>query len=230
MRNLLAKSTLLAAQALVFLLTYALPLFLPAGIRAWPAGWTFLVLWIGFWLAILGWLSRQNPGLLQERMRLQTPDQESWDRAAAPLIYISIFVWLLFISYDVTRFHWSPVPTWLQAAGGLVLLSSFYLFFLTFRENSYLSPLVRVQQDRGQVVITTGPYRYVRHPMYSATLVFVGGTPLLLGSWYGILAGAVVALTLAWRTVLEERALLKELPGYREYKAKVKYRLIPYVW
>jgi len=79
-------------------------------------------------------------------------------------------------------------------------------------------------------VISTGPYHYVRHPMYAATLVFVIGTPLLLGAWYGILVGPIVALVLAWRAVLEERTLQKELPGYLEYMAQVKYRLIPFVW
>ena len=221
---------LVVAQGAITLLIYALPLFLPAGIRAWPAAWIFLMLWFGFWFFVLVWLFKQNPGLFWERMRLQASDQKGWDKIVGPLIYVSLFLWLLFTAYDAARFHWSPVPVWLQGLGGIILICSFFLFFLTFRENAYLSPLVRVQQDRGQTVISTGPYPSVRHPMYAATLIFVIGTPLLLGAWYGILVGPIVALVLAWRAVLEERTLQKELPGYLEYTAQVKYRLIPFVW
>lgn len=225
-----AKRALFAAQVGIFFLIYALPLFLPAGIHAWTAAWIFILLWSGFWLTILVWLSRQNPGLLQERMRLQTSDQKGWDKIAGPLLYVSLFMWLLLTSFDAARFHWSSVPFWLQVVGGMILIGSFYLYFLTFRENAYLSPLVRVQQDRGQKVISTGLYHYVRHPMYAATLVFVVGTTLLLGSWYGILMGLAVALTLGWRAVLEEHTLQKELSGYGDYMEQVKYRFIPFVW
>lgn len=227
---MITKRTLFSAQVVIFFLIYALPLFLPVGIRAWTAAWIFILLWSGFWLTILVWLSRQNPGLLQERMRLQTSDQKGWDKIVGPLIYVSLFVWLLLTSFDAARFHWSSVPVWLQMVGGIILICSFYLYFLTFRENSYLSPLVRVQQDRGQKVISTGLYHYVRHPMYAATLVFVVGTSLLLGSWYGMLMGLAVALTLGWRAVLEERTLQKELSGYVDYMEQVKYRFIPFVW
>lgn len=221
---------LVVPQIAITFLIYALPLFLPAGIHAWPAAWIFLVLWLGFWLFILVWLFSRNPDLFWERMRLRSSDQKGWDKIVGPLIYVSLFVWLLFTAYDAAHFHWSPVPIWLQGGGVIILICSFFLFFVTFRENAYLSPLVRVQQDRGQKVISTGPYHYVRHPMYAATLVFVIGTPLLLGAWYGILVGPIVALVLAWRAVLEEHTLQKELPGYLEYMAQVKYRLIPFVW
>ncbi len=227
---MLAKRILSIAQIILFVLTYFLPLFLPAGVRAWPAAWIFIVLWSGFWLILLAWLSRQNPELLQERMRLQTSDQKGWDKIVGPLINVSIFVWLLFTAFDAARYHWSPVPIWLEVVGGMILLCSFALFFLTFRENTYLSPLVRVQQDRGQTVISTGLYQHVRHPMYAATLVFVVGASLLLGSWIGLLVGLVVALTLGWRAMLEERTLRKELPGYMTYMQQVKYRFIPFVW
>ncbi len=221
---------LVIAQVAITLLVYALPLFIPAGIHAWLAAWIFLALWFGFWFLILVWLFRQNPDLFWERMRIRTSDQKGLDKIVYPLLYIAMFLWLLFTAYDAARFHWSPVPIWLQGFGVILLLCSFCLFFLTFRENTFLSPLVRVQQDRGQTVISTGPYHYVRHPMYAATLIFVIGTPLLLGAWYGILVGPVVALVLAWRAVLEERALQKELPGYQKYMTQVKYRLIPFVW
>jgi protein-S-isoprenylcysteine O-methyltransferase Ste14 len=90
--------------------------------------------------------------------------------------------------------------------------------------------VVRTQEERGQTVVTTGPYHYVRHPMYSGFVLFVLGTALLLGSYYGLIFGFILVVTAAWRAVMEERTLRKELRGYEAYMAKVKYRLIPYLW
>ena len=134
------------------------------------------------------------------------------------------------MAFDVVRFHWSPVNRYFQVGGTALLLSSCYLLFIVFRENTYLSMAVRVQAERGQTVISTGPYRVVRHPMYAAMIFFVLGTPLLLGSWLGIPLGILMMLILAWRAVLEEGALRQELHGYAEYMAQVKYRFIPHVW
>jgi len=122
------------------------------------------------------------------------------------------------------------VPVWLQVVGANVLIGSFPLFFATFRENSYLSPMVRIQEDRGQTVVSTGPYHYVRHPMYAAALLFLLGTALLLGSGFGLLLGLILVAMIAGRAVLEEHTLREELQGYDSYMAQVKYRLIPYIW
>jgi protein-S-isoprenylcysteine O-methyltransferase Ste14 len=209
---------------------FALALFLPAGTLAWPAGWIFLVLFFSFYLAVTLWLYRHNPGLLQERTRLGTSDQLGWDKLLFPLLLVLPFAWLMFMSLDVVRFHWSPLPVWLEVLGAVVLLGSFYLLFLTFRENAYLSPVVRIQQERGHAVVSTGPYQYVRHPMYAAMLAFMVGTSLLLGSGYGLLLGLLFIAVLARRAVLEERALREQLHGYAAYMAQVRYRLIPYIW
>lgn len=220
----------LVIQIAGFFTIFALALFIPAGSLAWLAGWVFLLLFFSFSLFIFFWLYRHNPGLLQERMRLGTSDQQVWDKTLFPLLQVYLLAWLVFMSLDAARFHWSMLPSWLQAVGVLGLLCSFYLLYLTFRENSYLSPVVRIQDERGQTVISTGPYHYVRHPMYSAILIFVVGTSLLLGSGYGVLVGLLGMLILARRAVLEEYALSRELPGYVEYRAKVRYRLIPLIW
>jgi protein-S-isoprenylcysteine O-methyltransferase Ste14 len=220
----------LAVQSLLLFLLFAAALFLPAGTIAWPAGWTYLVLFFGFFLGTNAWLFKHNPGLLQERMRLGRSDQKGWDKVLFPVLLILPFAWLAFISFDAVRFHWSSVPFWLQGVGFVVLLCSFYLFFLTFRENSYLSTVVRVQEERGHTVVSTGPYHHVRHPMYAAFLLFMTGSPLLLGSLYGVVLGLAFMLVLARRAVLEEHTLQKELRGYADYMAKVKYRIIPHVW
>ena len=128
------------------------------------------------------------------------------------------------------RWHWSQMPVWLQVGGALVLLCSLVLIALTFRENSFLSPTVRIQEERGHTVVSTGPYQYVRHPLYASGLLLFLGTSLLLGSWYGLLLVLVMIPGGAVRAVLEERVLREELPGYDAYMAQVKYRLIPYVW
>jgi len=211
-------------------LAFTLALFLPAGTFAWLAGWVFLVLFLGFYLAVTLWLFKHNPGLLQERMHLGSSDQKGWDKVLFPLLLLFPFVWLMFIALDAVRFHWSPLPVWLQFVGAIVLLGSFYLLFLTFRENTYLSTIVRIQADRGHTVVSTGPYHYVRHPMYTGMLAFFVGTPLLLGSGYGIVGGLLLMLMLARRAVLEERTLQTELRGYAAYMRQVKYRLLPYVW
>ena len=211
-------------------LAFTLALFLPIGTFAWLAGWIFLLLFLGFYLAVTLWLFRHNPGLLQERMHLGSSDQKGWDKVLFPLLLLFPFVWLMFIALDAVRFQWLPLPIWLQFVGALVLLGSFYLLFLTFRENTYLSTIVRIQADRGHTVVSTGPYHYVRHPMYTGMLAFFVGTPLLLGSGYGIVGGLLLMLMLAWRAVLEERTLQTELHGYAAYMRQVKYRLVPYVW
>lgn len=221
---------ILAGQIAGMFLVFALALFLAAGTIAWLAGWIFLVLFFGFVVAISLWLLRHNPGLLLERMKGYKPIQEAWDKIFVILANLVFITWLVLMPLDAVRFRWSQVPVWLQMFGAVVLLCSFVLFFLTFRENSYLSPVVRIQEERGQTVVSTGPYHYVRHPMYSALLLFVPGTAFLLGSWYGLLMGLVLVGMVAVRAVLEERTLRAELQGYGAYMEHVEYRLIPHVW
>jgi protein-S-isoprenylcysteine O-methyltransferase Ste14 len=209
----------------------ALALFLPAGTTAWPAAWAFLALFFGFVVCLSLWLLRNNPGLLAERLTgVGRADQKAWDKLFFAIALVLFFAWLVLMALDAGRFHWSEMPVWLQIAGSLILVGSFWLFFLTFRENSYLSPAVRVQTDRGHQVVTTGPYHYVRHPMYAAFIVYALGTTLLLGSWYGSFVALLLVLTTARRAVLEERTLCTELPGYEAYVAAVKYRFVPHVW
>jgi len=221
---------LLVAQIAILFLVTALVLFLSAGTISWRSGWIFLVLFFGFVVAITLWLYGHNPGLLQERMTVFKPDQEAWDKVLFILMEVLFFAWLGLMPLDAVRFHWSQMPDWLQVAGAIVLIISFCLFSLTFRENPYLSSAVHIQKERGQTVISTGLYRYVRHPMYSACIPFVFGTAFLLGSWYGVLLGPILVVIVARRAVLEERTLLKGLKGYDIYMVRVKYRLIPHVW
>jgi protein-S-isoprenylcysteine O-methyltransferase Ste14 len=224
----------LAMKALMWVvvsfLLMALPLFLSAGTIAWPAGWIFLILLHGWLLVGIWLLLKYNPGLLEERINLSQSNQKAWDKVFILLLYSFLFAWLVLMPLDAVRFHWSQMPLLLQVVGAVALVGSFFLISLTFRENSFLSPTVRIQEERGQTVISTGPYHYVRHPMYASGLLLFLGSPLLLGSWYGLLLALIFIPAGAVRAVLEERELRKELSGYDAYMAQVKYRLIPYVW
>lgn len=219
-----------AVQTIGFFTLFALALFIPAGTVGWVPGWVFLALFFGFFVGINAWLYRHNPGLMEERMQLTRPNQRGWDKVLFPAMLALTFGWLAFMALDAGRFHWSRVGVGVQAVGVAVLLASFYLLFLTFRENSFLSPVVRIQEERGHSVISSGPYHIVRHPMYAAILVFMVGTALALGSIYGILAGAAFMAVLGRRAVLEERTLRDELAGYADYMQQVRYRIIPFVW
>lgn len=222
---------LLTLQIAGMFVVFALVLFLAAGTLAWLAGWAFLILFFGFVIALSGWLLRFNPGLLQERMTgVGKSDQKTWDKVFFGFAFILFLIWLAVMPLDAVRFHWSVVPSWLQVIGAVLLVGSFYVFFVTFRENSYLSPAVRVQTDRGQSVVSTGPYHVVRHPMYAAFVIFLVGTTLLLGSWFGLIVGLILVIGVAIRAVQEEHTLRAELPGYTAYLTQVKYRLIPFVW
>jgi hypothetical protein len=147
----------LIEQVAGMFVAFAMALFLPAGTIAWSAGWIFLALFFGFVTALSLWLLRHNPGLLKERMSgVIQSEQKSWDKGLIVLVNVLFFAWLVLMPLDAVRFGWSHMPIWLQAAGMVVLLGSFAIFFLTFRENSYLSPVVRIQADRGQTVVSTG--------------------------------------------------------------------------
>ena len=145
-----------------------------------------MAIFFGFGLAITLWMGREDPELLAER--LSYPIQEGqplWDKVFIAAITLLFVLWLVLMPLDAVRFGWSEVPGWLRIAGAIGLILSFCIVSLTFRENAYLAPVVKLQEERGQTVVTTGPYRYVRHPMYTSMLLFFPGSALLLGSWGG---------------------------------------------
>jgi protein-S-isoprenylcysteine O-methyltransferase Ste14 len=217
----------IAGMAVVF----GLALFLPAGTLDWRAAWVYLTFFFSFTVALSVWLSRFNPDLLAERLTgIGRPDQRRWDKVFLGITAVAFFGWLGLMGLDAARFRWSQMPDWLQWLGAFLLLGSFWLFFLTFRENPFLSPAVRIQRERAQTVVSTGPYQYVRHPMYAGFVLFALGTALLLGSWCGVLGALVLIAMVAWRAVGEERVLENELDGYGAYMRRVRYRLVPYVW
>jgi len=218
---------LLAAVAIVFL---GLVLWLSGDWR-WVEGWIFVVWWVSFFAFNLLWLRSRDPALLAERMRMPGTGGESRSDLAI-LIGIKVcgLAWIIVPALDV-RFGWTPrLPLWSEVCGGILLLGGSFPFFRAFTDNTFASQLVRIQTERGQHVIDTGVYCFVRHPMYlGASLVFFGGA-LLRGSISGLLLGLAMLGLLVVRIFGEEKLLARNLEGYKEYLQRVRYRLVPHVW
>jgi len=207
-------------------------MFVLAGDWRWLEGWIFAVWFLTLCTTLTVWLYRNDPALLAERYRRPgSGGQRTWDRLWVYAIGLTWLAWVVLMPLDSRRFRWTPpFSPWLQASGVVLLLASFFLFFRAFKDNTFLSPLVRLQAERKHRVVTTGAYAVVRHPMYlGACLMFVGA-PLLLGSGIGLGLGALTMLLLALRIVGEERLLEHELEGYADYKKAVRFRLIPGLW
>ncbi|WP_198009903.1 methyltransferase family protein [Legionella tunisiensis] len=166
----------------------ALLLFVPAGTLQWLAAWVFIIENILLGLIIGIWLAKHDPALLKERLSfIIQVDQPWWDKILVIILFSLMIIWLPFIALDAVRFHYSYVPFMFQIIGALGIAISMYFNYLTFRENTFASPVVKIQNERKQVVISTGPYAYVRHPMYTGAVFYFFGTPLLLGSWCGLI-------------------------------------------
>jgi protein-S-isoprenylcysteine O-methyltransferase Ste14 len=220
----------LLLQNTFFVVAMGVVLFATAGSLHWPAAWAYLAT-----SAILGpacglWLARTDPGLLAERMRLTARDEQPAADKKFMLVFVVVALfWFVAMGLD-RRMHASDVPLALQVLGlAMYLLSTGFVMWV-FHENSFAAPVVKVQAERHHHVISTGPYAFVRHPMYSAIMLFFVGAPLLLGSWWGVAIAPLFAVLFAIRSRIEERALIAGLPGYADYAARVRYRLVPGIW
>lgn len=208
----------------------ALALFASAGTLRWPAGWTLLGLYASISTYMTSRLRRFDPELLAERRRFRAqPGQPSWDRTVLRLLMWLVAAWLVVAGLDA-RFGWSRPPVQLQAAAGMVTAVSLWAAYQLMLQNSFLSPTVRVQRERGHAVVSAGAYGVVRHPFYSVLILFFFGGSLLLGSWPSVAVSMLIALLLGVRCVREERHLSQELEGYADYMRQVPSRLIPHIW
>ena len=205
-------------------------LFAMAGSLDWPAAWVMLIV-----SAILGpacglWLAKTDPALLAERMRPTfQANQPAADKIFMLIFFLALLLWLVAIGLD-RRANASDVPLLLQVLGLAMYLLSIAFIMWVFRENSFAAPVVKVQAARHQRVISSGPYAFVRHPMYSGIMLYFLGIPLLLGSWWGVAIAPVFAILFAIRARIEERALVEGLPDYADYAERVRYRLVPGLW
>jgi protein-S-isoprenylcysteine O-methyltransferase Ste14 len=213
-------------RTIVYLALLGALLFLSAGTLDWPGAWVYLAL-----SAIAGGgsgllLARHDPELLLERLGpMIQRQQKSWDKLLLSLFLVLYLGWLVLIALDAKRFHWSSMPVALQVVGAVLLCITFYAMWRVMRENSFAAPVVKVQRERGHKVVSNCPYALVRHPMYAGIIPLLIGTPLLLGSWWGLIAAPLLLILLAIRAVLEEETLKAELEGYKDYAARVRFRL-----
>jgi protein-S-isoprenylcysteine O-methyltransferase Ste14 len=220
----------LVFQTLIWFGVMGVLLFLSAGTLHWIGAWVYMVVMVGLSLTMGVALARRDPGLMNERLRPPIQKtQTAADKILLSILLLGIFAWLALMGLDI-RFGWSPVPVWAQVIGMLILLVGIWICYLTMLENSFAAPVVKIQDERGQKVITTGPYAYVRHPMYAGAILYFAGTALLLGSWWGLASVLVFIVLLAIRTFIEEKTLRTGLRGYDDYAARVRYKLIPMVW
>lgn len=218
-------------QSVLWLGLMAVLLMWPAGDWGWPEGWAFIAIFALGTVFMVAWLLPRDPALLASRMA--SPIQKGqawWDRVFMGFVVVGWCVWLVAMALDAGRWHRGQMPVWLEAVGGLMMIAGFAGIMPVFAANSYAAPVVRVQNERSQRVIDTGPYAIVRHPMYAVATLYVFGMPLLLGSWYGLIGSVVLMVAIGWRAMKEEQTLCKGLAGYADYMTQVRYRFVPYVW
>ena len=200
-----------------------------AGRLTWWQGWAFPLIFLAY-SGILAWrLSKLDPNLAQERAR-PADAAEGWDRVLMRVYTGVVVAMLLVAALDGGRFAWSVVPLGIQGLGWILEMLTGAIVWHVMMVNAYLSSWVRLQQDRGQIVIRDGLYRHVRHPMYLGIILGYIGVPLVLGSWWAMVPSAVIVGIFVYRTCREDRMLLEGLQGYAEYAEKVRYRLLPGIW
>jgi protein-S-isoprenylcysteine O-methyltransferase Ste14 len=220
------------AFTFLFILIFPTLILALSGDLFWPAGWVFCIWFVLLCFSTILYLYRKDPALLEERYKKPgTGNQEGWDRFVVYGLMVGFTLWIIVMPLDAKRFGWSPVfPFWLNILGGAGLTGSFFLFFRSYTDNTFLSPLVRIQEERKQQVVSTGVYGFVRHPMYLGAILMFLGAPLLLSSWYGLLPGLALTVLLMARIGKEEEMLVRELPDYRDYMQNIRYRLVPFIW
>ena len=207
------------------LLLVGLLIFLPAGTLAYTGGWLLVGLLFGPMLIAGFVMLYKSPDFL--RKRLDVKEKQGTQKGVVAASGIMFIVGFVVAGLDF-RFGWSRMPGWVTACASVLFLASYALYAEVMRENAYLSRTIKVEE--GQKVVDTGMYGIVRHPMYAVTVLLFTVMPLVLGSWYALVAFTVYPAVIIVRLKDEEELLTRELPGYEAYKQKVKYRLIPFIW
>jgi protein-S-isoprenylcysteine O-methyltransferase Ste14 len=218
-----------AARGLLFLfLAVAALLFLPAWTIYYWQAWVYLIIFFSASVLMTAYLLKHDPALLKRRLS-GGPAAEKEKTQKIIMLFASIaFAALLAVPALDYRFGWSAPPPYVLIAGDVLVAIGFYIIFLVYKENTFTSATIEIAEDHK--VISTGPYALVRHPMYAGAFLYLLGTPLALASYWGLLALAAMMIFLIWRLFDEEEFLAKNLPGYSEYRNKVRFRMVPFVW
>ena len=222
----------LLIQSFISFAVMAVLLLGAAGDWTWPQGWTYMGEVLALSIASTVWLWFNDRALLEARLSspFRKRDQRLKDRVIIALFVPAMLGWMVLIALDARRFMWTSVPLAGQVAGAVLVGAGMVLVWETYRANTFATTQVRVQTERAQTVVDSGPYRYVRHPMYAGLVLYLLGTPLMLSSLWGLAVIPLLVLLLALRTLGEEQVLKADLPGYVEYMVKTPWRIVPGVW
>lgn len=204
-------------------------LFWAAGTLHWTRAWVHLGLWLVTFLVNLSVILRANPAVLPARLKRQHASRKPDIILLTALLPATLAVPVV-AGFDAVRWTWSAMPAWIMYLGIALHCVGDGLALWALAVNPYLEKTVRIQMERGHKVITTGPYALVRHPMYFGLIFMLAGISLVLGSLWSFVPVGVMVMLLVVRTVFEDRTLQRELPGYKEYAQKTRYRIFPGIW
>jgi protein-S-isoprenylcysteine O-methyltransferase Ste14 len=222
----LARKTVLGFTQLIGAL--GILLFAPAWTLDYWQAWLYWFVFAASSALITAYLWKKDPKLLSRRIDAGPGAESEKSQKLIQLLASFVFLAAMILPSLDHRFSWSAVPLPVVLAGDVLTALGFFIVFLVFKENTFTAATIVVTP--GQKVVSTGPYAVIRHPMYSGALVLLFGTPLALGSWWGLLMFIPMLVTIAWRARDEERFLFKNLSGYKEYCQIVRYRLVPFAW
>ena len=219
-------------RLVVVYLLIPLTLFVCGGDLGWWQAWLYSLLIVAAGIGGRMWAEQRHPGLTAERQNIENiQNAKAWDKVLAPLMAVSIGYPMVAVAGLDHRYGWSSeFPLWLIAIGFIVISLGYAFAAWALAENRYFSSVVRIQTDRGHVVCDSGPYRFLRHPGYAGNVLALFGIVLALGSVWTLIPAAVASIIAVIRTALEDQTLLDELPGYRDYARRVRYRLIPWIY
>ena len=209
-------------------LVLAALIFVPAGTLHYWQGWAYLVVFVVCSAAYTLYLAKYDPALLKRRTEGGISYEREFTQKVVMVLLYAVSLLLVVLSPLDVRFGWSNLPWYVCALGDGLAVASFYIFYLVSKVNTYAAANIRVEE--GQTVIATGMYGLVRHPMYFGALFLFVGTPLALGSWWTLFLLFALVPILVVRILNEEKVLVRDLPGYPDYRAKVRTRLVPFVW
>lgn len=217
--------------SLLYVLAIPVLMLALSGDWHWGEGRIFSVWFIVLCYRTIFFLYRNDPALLAERFaKPGSKGQSVTDQYIVYALVIGFLLWILLIPLDAKRFAWTGFPYWVKTLGAVALGFSYYFFFYSYKDNRFLSPLVRTQKERNQQIVESGVYSMVRHPMYLGATLFFAGSPMLMGSAIGLTIGLILIAVLVYRIRLEEELLQQEFNEYAPYQQKVPYRLIPFIW
>jgi protein-S-isoprenylcysteine O-methyltransferase Ste14 len=215
-------------QGVFGLLFFAALVFGTAGTWHYWQGWAFLAVFAATTTVFTIYLATHDRALLERRMKAGPWHERERPQKTVISLILAVFFASIVLPVLDHRHRVSPVPSWVSIAGDAITVLSFAGMFWVIKTNTWAASNIRVEPD--QRVVDTGPYAYVRHPMYAAALWLFVGIPLALGSWWSLALLIPSSPVLVWRLLDEERILARDLPGYAEYMRRVKHRLVPYVW